>query len=292
VTRILIANPVASAVTPRLVRRVAAELAAGGPVDTWLTTHRGHATELAASAVAGASAVYALGGDGVFNEVVNGIGSHVPVGFIPGGATNVLSRALGLPRDPIACARQVAAAGRTRTIALGRLDGRRFTFSCGIGFDAELVRGVDRRGRRRGRRAGDAAFVWEGVHILRHDRWRLEARMTVEGLGRCAFVLVANCDPYTYAGPLALHLAPRADFAGGLDVVAPVGAGPAALPGLVWRLVRPTGRDDPAILRLHDADLVRVVCDRPTAVHVDGEDLGDLTEATVAAERDALTVLV
>jgi diacylglycerol kinase family enzyme len=37
---------------------------------------------------------------------------------------------------------------------------------------------------------------------------------------------------------------------------------------------------------------VRVVCDRPTAVHVDGEDLGDLTEATVAAERDALTVLV
>ena len=33
----------------------------------------------------------------------------MPVGFLPGGATSVLPRALGLPRDPEAAARRIAA---------------------------------------------------------------------------------------------------------------------------------------------------------------------------------------
>ena len=46
--------------------------------------------------------IFAFGGDGVFNEVLNGADGTRPLGFVPGGGTNVLPRALGLPRDPVA----------------------------------------------------------------------------------------------------------------------------------------------------------------------------------------------
>jgi diacylglycerol kinase family enzyme len=46
------------------------------------------------------------------------------------------------------------------------------------------------------------------------------------------------------------------------------------------------------VLYVHDADELRVVCDAPTPLQADGEDLGDVTEATFEAERDALQVLL
>ena len=42
----------------------------------------------------------------------------------------------------------------------------------------------------------------------------------------------------------------------------------------------------------HDVDRLKITCDRPLPLEVDGEDLGDVTEAVVEAERDAVTVLV
>ena len=41
-------------------------------------------------------AVYVFAGDGTFNEALNGSRrTHVPLGFLPGGGTSVLPRALG-----------------------------------------------------------------------------------------------------------------------------------------------------------------------------------------------------
>src|SRR5438477_214064 len=80
-----------------------------------------------------------------------GLESDVPIGFLPGGGESVLPRALGLPRDPVRAARQVAdalAVGRSRRISLGRVNGRRFGFGAGIGLPAEVVRRVDALGRR------------------------------------------------------------------------------------------------------------------------------------------------
>ena len=68
---------------------------------TLLTERPGHGTELAA---AGGDALVVFSGDGGFNEVLNGAPPGVPLGFLPGGGANVLSRALGLPRDPAAAA--------------------------------------------------------------------------------------------------------------------------------------------------------------------------------------------
>ena len=43
---------------------------------------------------------------------------------------------------------------------------------------------------------------------------------------------------------------------------------------------------------LHDADRVGIRCDIPLPLQVDGEDLGDVVEVVLEAERYALRVLV
>ena len=286
----LIVNPIASRVTPQLVAAVEREL---GDVQTMLTERRGHAAELAEEACRSFERVYVLSGDGGYNEAVNGADGEVPLAFLPGGATNVLPRALGLPRDPLECARVLARSERVRRISLGRMNGRRFTFGAGIGLDAELVRAVDRFGRRRGRRPGDAVFVWSLFRIVSSRRGRFDPALTVEGYGRAAFALVANCDPYSYVGRLPLRVAPEARFELGLDLVAPRRLRSRRLPALAWWvLVRPGQARAPDVLHLHDLDGIRIECDRPTPIQLDGEDLGDVVEAVFEAEREALDVVV
>jgi diacylglycerol kinase family enzyme len=288
----LIVNPGASRVTPELTLAVERELAVAGPVATVLTERPMHAAELAEQAGGHSERIYVFAGDGGYNETVNGLRADSAVGFIPGGSTSVLPRALGLPRDPIACARLFARAPKVRRISLGRVNGRRFTFSAGLGLDAELVRRVDALGRERGRRAGDAAFARTLLGIFAERRGRFETSMDVMGVGRVAFALVANCDPYTFVGRVPLHVAPRARFELGLDLVAPRRVRARLLPEVGWWLLAGKGQErSPHVLYVHDADELRVVCDRPTPLQVDGEDLGDVAEVHFEAERNVLQVL-
>jgi diacylglycerol kinase family enzyme len=289
VTRaVLIANPSASAVTEE---RIAAVAGALGIDDVRRTERRGHASELARAASREADAIVVFSGDGVFNEALNGLERDVPIGFVPGGGTNVLPRALGLPRDPVAAARRLAE-GRRRRISLGRVNGRRFAFAAGLGLDAELVRRMEALGRAGGRREHDVRVVWLAIRLLGEHRLRLPPTLEVRGHGRAAFALAANCDPYSYVGPLALHVAPEARFELGIDVVAPRGLWPAAVPRFLSYVLRGRGQTAARdVLYLHDADRVEVACDRPLPLQVDGEDLGDVTEAVLEAERDAVTVL-
>jgi diacylglycerol kinase family enzyme len=284
---LLIVNPFASSVSEDRIEAVAAEL---GDVEIRRTQHPGHATELAREA-RGRSALYVFSGDGVFNEALNGLAADVPVGLIPGGGASVLPRALGLPRDPVAAARKLVG-GTTRRISLGRVNGRRFAFAAAIGLAAEAVRRVDRRGRtEEGGRAGNLMFAWTIVHLVAERRARFEPALEVAGEGRAAFALVANCDPYTYAGPLAIHVAPRARFELGLDILAPRRVGIAGVPRLLFALATGRGRPPDAIYG-HDLDRIEIRCDLPQPLQVDGEDLGDVDSAVFEAERDAVTVLV
>lgn len=284
----LIVNPLASRVNDDHVARVAEVL---GDVEIRYTEGPGHATELAREASA-ADRLYVFSGDGGFNEVLNGVDGDVAIGLIPGGGANVLARALGLPRDPVAAARLLADA-EPRRISLGRVNGRRFGFAAGVGLDAELVRRVDAFGRTRERgRAGNWAFGWVGLRILADHRFRLDPALEIVGHGRAAFALAANADPYTYAGPLPLHVAPLAEFDLGLDLVAPRRVTPRTLPRFLAYAVRGRGQVRAGdVVYLHDVERVEIVCDRPLPLQADGEDLGDVTRVTFEAERDAVAVL-
>ncbi len=292
---VLIVNPFASGVTGPRLGAVERALDGRAEVETLLTKAPGHATELAAEAQ-GADAIVVFGGDGVYNEVLNGLEGRGPVGFVPGGGTSVLPRALGLPRDPEAAARRIGDAigrGRTRTISLGRADGRRFAFSAGIGLDAEAVRRMEALGRHDdGRRRGDLAFAWTVGRLVAQKRFA-EPALEIVRHGRAAFALVANCDPYTYAGPVGLHVAPEAEFELGLDLVAPIRFRPRSLVRVgayvLWGRGQEKAED---ILYGHDLDRIEVACDRPLPLQVDGEDLGDVERTVFEAERGAVDILV
>jgi diacylglycerol kinase family enzyme len=289
VRTVLIVNPFASGVDEH--RLAAVQAALPDNVETRLTTAAGEASEIARD-LGAAEAVYVLGGDGTYNEVLNGLERDVPLGFLPGGGTSVLPRALGLPRDPVRAAQRVAQ-GRTRRIGLGRVNGRRFGFSAGVGFDAELVRRVDELGRRPdGRRPGDLAFLRVAAGAIRERRARFDEQLEIAGHGRAAFVLVANCAPYTYAGALAFDLVPGADFDAGLAFFAPVSVRGRDLPRMVFRGPRGSGMKKGRALAERDVDRIIVRCDRPLPLQVDGEDAGDVAEAVYEAERQAVTVLV
>jgi diacylglycerol kinase family enzyme len=286
---LLIANPLASAVTERRTAAVAAAL--GGP-ELRYTEWPGHATELTREAAGRGVPVFVFSGDGGFNEALNGIDGSTPLGFVPGGGSSVLPRALGLPRDPIDAAQRLAA-GRVRRINVGRANGRRFGFSAGVGIDAELMRRVERLGRSRGRRARDVRVAWLCARILAERRAGFPAALELKGIGRAAFALVANCDPYSYVGPIPLRVVPEASFDLGLDVVAPRELRLRHVPRFLAYVLSGHGQVRAGdVYYRHDLDRLEVACDVPMPFQMDGEFLGDVTEVAYEAERDAVTVLV
>jgi diacylglycerol kinase family enzyme len=292
----LVVNPFATRVSEERLAEVRAELERVAELDVLLTEHPGHATELVTGACrGGAEGIVVFSGDGGFNEALNGLEADVPIGFLPGGGTSVFSRALGLPRDPVDAARQVAdalSAVRTRRISLGRVNGRRFAFGSGIGLDAEMVRRVDELGRRDdGRRPGDLAFIMALVRAIATRRGRLEPQFEIAGFGRAAAVFVANGSPYTYAGRLALPFSREATFEQGLDLVAAVSTTPLSVAPVVARVISGRARGE-RFLRGHDLDRLEIACDFPLPLHADGEDLGDVEHAVFEAERHAVSVLV
>ena len=84
-------------------------------------------------------------------------------------------------------------------------------------------------------------------------------------MGRAAFVLVANCSPYTYAGGLGLDLVPGADFDEGLAYFAPVNLRARDLPRMALHGARGKGLKDGKALAAHDLDRIVVRCDRAAA---------------------------
>jgi diacylglycerol kinase family enzyme len=292
---VLIVNPFSTGVDKTQLEDVEAELGKVAHVERKETEGPGHATVLAAEAADTVDAVVVYSGDGTYNEAVNGAAGRVPFGFVPGGGASVFPRALGLDRDPVAAAATIASAladGKRRSITLGRVNGRRFLFSAGLGVDGEAVRKVDDRGRtEEGKRASNLVYALTVVRTVLEYRLRLDAQLEIEGHGRAAFLFVTNGHPYTYAGPVPFTLLRDAEFEQGLAFVAPREVRPLTVPRLVVHMFRGTSADDPTVLAGHDLDNLVVRCDRPLPLQADGEDLGDVSEATFVAERDALTVL-
>ena len=82
------------------------------------------------------AAVFAAGGDGTVQEVVNGLmerGSSLPVGVIPAGTQNDFARQLGLDQDVETAIRQLSQM-KAEEKDLGEINGRYFIHSCRMGF--------------------------------------------------------------------------------------------------------------------------------------------------------------
>jgi diacylglycerol kinase family enzyme len=225
---LLVVNSFASSVTARNTVVVHRRLARGHEVEVVETHRRGHATRFAHDAARrGVDVVIGYGGDGTLNEVATGIaGTDTALGVLPGGSTNVFARTLGMPNDPVAAVELLADgidAGNLRPIGLGRVNGRFFCFHAGIGFDAAVVRAVERHASLK-RWFGHPLFISAGISTWASGYDRDEPHFRVDGgphglILDGFFTIVLNSNPYTYLGNRPLDLSPAATLDRGLVVL-------------------------------------------------------------------------
>jgi diacylglycerol kinase family enzyme len=299
---LVVSNPVASGVTPRVEAAVLAALAGRVSAELVRTERPMHAVELAArGAQEGFDAVIVMAGDGTMNEVLNGVGNRIPLGVLPCGGTSVLARSIGLSRDPTHAAGQIAEAlrsGRERWIQLGTLNGRRFAFSGGVGLDADVVRRVDARGRASGRRPGDVYYASTLGRVLLGGRYRRPlATLTFDGrTERVGSLIAANVHPWTYVGSRPVLVAPHAIAEAGFDILAPRTIRRRMVPRFTTYLLisggHAIGEGDPRILYAHDVTSARLVCDVPLPAEVDGDDVGDVTDVILGVDPEGARLLV
>lgn len=113
------------------------------------TSYAGHASEIASKAAAdGVYAAVAVGGDGTVNEVACGIvHTGTSLGVIPCGSGNGFARHLGVPVDAKGA---IDFINRAEPVAVdyGKINGKPFFCSCGVGFDALVSSDFARAGSR------------------------------------------------------------------------------------------------------------------------------------------------
>lgn len=297
---LLLYNPNATTTTARVRDAVTTTLAERFDLQVQPTKQRGHATHIAAGAVhEGVDVVFALGGDGTANEVVQGLArSDVAFAHIPGGGTNVLARSLGLPNKPVEAARQVceAADREPRVVNLGLAGDRWFTFIAGLGFDAAIVRRVEQRPLLK-RVTRQLSFVWCGLAEWFEGGAGLPAELRLElddgrTRGPYAICIVGNSDPYTFLGPRPLRLTPQASFDDDLDLI---GVQPVSTGRILLTLARAFGSgshvERPHVDHWHDLPSFTLVSDRPQPLMVDGDYAGDHLRVTFRTSRESLRIL-
>lgn len=247
-------------------------------LSSWCTTlevretaRRGDAERFARELRAEAwDQVVAVGGDGTINEVLNGIPLGLPLGIVPLGTANVLARELLLPINDLPGACKVLREGKARPIDLGVCNGRRFALMAGIGFDAEVVREVPPNIKDL---IGAPAYVLSAFRALAEIPSPLTYRLTLpEGkvLARGMMLVVANAS--SYGGPV--RIAPHASLDDGfLDLCLFRERNKVAFLGQIVNVLLRRQLHDPRF-SYHRAQRMRIDCDPPAAVQLDGDYFG------------------
>jgi len=285
---LLIANPASGrGRTGRRAEDIARCLRERGlQVEFWLTSTADDACNAAARAIAGGcQRVIVAGGDGTINSVIGAL-AHSPaaLGVIPTGMANAFAREMDIPLSwSAAC--DVAAGSQERTIDVGKAAGRYFALMAGVGFDADVVAHVHPWLKRA---TGPGAYVAAGIaRLIRCRPWRLrlaweQGELSVEAL----MLVAANTARYTYGWSIA----PQARCDDGLLDVVVFGVRRAVdVPAHVVGVLTGRHGQHPAVVTLR-AQRLRVECDRPLPLQIDG-DLAGAAPVEIEAVPGALRVL-
>jgi diacylglycerol kinase family enzyme len=300
---LVIVNPYASTVSDRLKNLVVYALRGRYEVEAIDTQGRGHATELCREAAhEGYDVVVAFGGDGTVNEAANGlVGSETPLSVLPGGATNVYCRALGIPAEIVDATEhflRMADDWRPRRVDVGTVNGRYFAFSSGIGLDASVVERVDSHPQLKAR-AGEYYFTYAAITTFLRRYLVRPPRIVVRIAGEDVVgvtTVVQNSSPYTYFSrrPIEIADGPALDSST-LSAAVLRRANPIDMPTMMWRAFSRTARmshhrqvrafDELSSLTVRSAD------GRPLPLQVDGDHIGEVLTAEYGIEPRMLTVV-
>ena len=244
-----------------------------------------HGVEQALRAVEAGEVPVVMSGDGLVGAVGGAmVGSETPLGIVPGGRGNDLARVLAIPDEP-AGAVEVLAAGHSRRIDVGEVNGKRFLGIVSVGFDSEC-----------NRRANEVRFLRSNlVYVYSLLRTLLSwkpARFTIQaGEERLRFdgysVSVANNS--SFGG--GMRIAPDAELDDGeFDIVTVGEVGKLRFVGNLPKVFKGTHVDEDEI-RVFRAPRLELTASRPFPIYADGEHLTDMP-ASIRLLPRALSVIV
>lgn len=183
-------------------------------VHIFITGYAGHGSEIAKLAIEdNADYVIAVGGDGTVNEVAGTlVDSSTALGIIPLGSGNGLGRDLNIPTD---AEKAISAILEENIISIdyGKVNGRIFFCTCGVGFDAEVAAKASGKKSR-----GSFMYFKNILETFFEQKPQTYEIICPEGtIKDKAFVVTcANASQYGYNA----HIAPHADIQDGLMNVA------------------------------------------------------------------------
>jgi YegS/Rv2252/BmrU family lipid kinase len=244
-----------------------------------------HGVERALRAAEANEVPVVLSGDGLIGAVGGALaGSATPLGIVPGGRGNDLARVLGIPAEPAAAAAMLAA-GETRRIDVGEVNGRRFLGIVSVGFDSEANRLANETRWLR----GNLVYAYAGVRTLLG--WK-PARFTIragEERRRLTGYSVSVANSKAFGG--GMYIAPDADLEDGeFDVVTVGEVGKLRFLGNLPKVFKGTHVEEDEV-RVCRTSRLELSASRPFPVYADGEHLTDLP-ATLRVLPRALNVIV
>ncbi|MET9485546.1 diacylglycerol kinase family protein [Nocardia sp. NPDC006630] len=305
---LLIVNPNATSTTPATRDLLAHALESRTQLTVVHTERRGHAAELASwAADTRMDLIVVHGGDGTVNETINGFlplpdapqREWLPrLGIIPGGSANVFARSLGIEQDPVTATNQLIdllAAETDRRIGLGLADDRWFTFSAGVGLDADVCEAIDAK-RANGKAATPARYLRTTVRqFFKAARSLPQVRLEIPGhepVTDVHYAFVTNTSPWTYLDNTPVRTNPATTFESGLGVFAmrTMGIVPTLL--IARQLLATDGNPKGhKLFREDDVPSVRVVATEPLGLQIDGDFIGRRNMVNFTAATDILDVV-
>jgi diacylglycerol kinase family enzyme len=247
--------------------------------------------------------VVAFGGDGTVNEAANGLaGSDTPLTVLPGGSTNVYCRTLGIPEDVVDATEhllRMADQFEPRRVDLGRVNGRAFASSCGVGLDASVVERVDAHPKLK-TRLSEYYFTYAALATFNRKYLIKPPRMRVRAGGQdlSAVTAIAQVsDPYTYFASRPIRLCPDVSMTDGqMGMTVLKRATPLEMPTVLARVFTA----NPETVQRHrqiegfvhlDSALIESLDERPLPVQVDGDYIGDFPSAELSVQPGGLAVV-
>jgi diacylglycerol kinase family enzyme len=122
------------------------------------------------------------GGDGTINAVGQIALKHeLPIGVVPGGTFNYLSRAHGIPQDPDEAMRAILD-GTVKPVQAGLVNDKVFFVNASLGLYPQLLEDREAYKRRYGR--SRVVAVWSALVTLLSQRQQLEIDLDADGCRR------------------------------------------------------------------------------------------------------------
>ncbi len=229
------------------------------------TEAKGHATELAAQAVAEAvDYVVAVGGDGTMNETARSlVGTTTALGIIPLGSGNGLARHLKIPMDTTAALRLINQA-RTLTIDSCTLNDIPFFCTAGVGFDAYIGQKFNDKKKR-----GFQTYVQTTINeFFTYSPDLYSLHLDEKTFEKKAFLITfANAGQYGNDA----FIAPKASIQDGLLDVCVLEPFPATMAISIGLKLFNKTLDSSRYLHVSKVSEVSVERPAPAPVHLDGE---------------------